>query len=75
MEEKNNQKQIKKSHKVWAWIGNAILYWIAIAFILGGTQGQQNNPAFLVVGFVALAGAIILTVTLKKIFKTKNDKE
>ena len=24
MEDKKNQKQIKKSHKVWAYIGNAI---------------------------------------------------
>ena len=74
MDDKNNQKQIKKSHKVWAYIGNAILYWIAVAFILAGTQGKQNNPAFLVVGLVALDGAIILTVTLKKIFKAKSDK-
>lgn len=70
MEDKNKQKEFKKSHKILAWIGNIILYWIGIAFIFAGTQGVQNNPAFLVVGLVALVGAIILSISLKKIFKT-----
>lgn len=70
MEEKTNQeKTIKKSVKVLAWICNVVLYWIAIAFILAGTQGAQNISAFVVVGIVALVDAIVLSIVLSKIFK------
>ncbi len=70
MEEKTNQeKTIKKSVKVLAWICNVVLYWIAIAFILAGTQGAQNISAFVIVGIVALVDAIVLSIVLSKIFK------
>lgn len=70
MEEKTNQeKTIKKSVKVIAWICNVVLYWIAIAFILAGTQGAQNISAFVIVGIVALVDAIVLSIVLSKIFK------
>ena len=70
MEEKTNpEKTIKKSVKVLAWICNVVLYWIAIAFILAGTQGAQNISAFVIVGIVALVDAIVLSIVLSKIFK------
>lgn len=69
MEENNKDKTIKKSIKVLAWICNVVMYWIAIAFILAGTQGAQNISAFVAVGVVALVDAIVLSIVLSKIFK------